>query len=131
MHLALDGKGVSVYTSPPKDKRLVCLRHFLDHFRADRTHDFAVYHTGEVGGKDILKAVFFISHRAKYIPAQNVGHKVGFQSARIDDFFVVLADVFEHILDTVRDFIGVIDRRKIAPSEPLVEKAILYALFPL
>ena len=67
MHLALDGKGVSVYTSPPKDKRLVCLRHFLDHFRADRTHDFAVRYTGEVICKDILEPVFFVSRFAEYI----------------------------------------------------------------
>ena len=47
-----------------------------------------------------------------------------------DDFFIVLADVFEHILDAVSDFIGVFDRRKIAPSEPLVKETVLYALLP-
>ena len=130
MHFTLDGKGVSVYTSPPKDKRLVCLRHFLDHFRADRTHDFAVRYTGEVICKDILEPVFFISRFAEYILVQNVGYKVGFQPARVHNFFIVLADIFEHLLDAVRDLIGVIDRREIAPAEPLVEETVLYALFP-
>ena len=78
MHLALDGKGVSVYTLRPKDKRLVCLRHFLNHFRADRTYDLTVYHTGEVGGKNILEAVFLISHAAENILVQNVGYNIGF-----------------------------------------------------
>ena len=50
MHFTLDGKGVSVYTLRPKDKYLICLWHFLDHFRADCSHDFAVYHTSEIGG---------------------------------------------------------------------------------
>ena len=81
MYLALDGKGVSVYTLRPKDKRLVCLRHFLDHFRADRTHDFTVRYTGEVICKDILEPVFFISRAAEDIPVQNVGHKISFQPA--------------------------------------------------
>ena len=106
MHLALDGKGVSVYTLSSKqislalsfskakdrkgsicffplpkksllcksfsgalqsDKRLVCLRHFLDYFRADRTHDFAVRYTGEVICKNILEPVFFVSRFAEYI----------------------------------------------------------------
>ena len=53
-----------------------------------------------------------------------------FQPAGIDYLFVVFADVFEHILDAVRDFIGIIDRRKIASPEPLVKKAVLYTLFP-
>ena len=119
MHLALDRQGVSVYTSPPKDKRLICLRHFLNHFRADRTHDFAVCHTGKIRGKDILEPVFFVSHTAEDILVQNVRNDIDFQP--------LLADVFEHILDTVRDFIGVVDRREIIPPEPLVEKAILYA----
>lgn len=118
MHFTLDGKGVSVYTLRPKDKRLVCLRHFLDHFRADRTHDFTVRYTCEVICKNILEPVFFVSRFAEYILIQNIGHEVGFQPARVHNFFVVLTDVFEHILDAIRDLIGVIDRRKIAPPEP-------------
>ena len=89
MHFTLDGKGVSVYTLRPKDKRLVCLRHSLDHFRADRAYHFAVYHTGEIRGKDILETVFLIPHATDDVLIQNIGHKIRLQPARIDDFFIV------------------------------------------
>ena len=71
-----------------------------------------------------------VTHRAYDVFVQYVGYKVGFHPARIDDFFVVLADIFEHIFDAVRDLMGIIDRLKIAPAEPFVEKTVLDALFP-
>ena len=108
MHFTLDGKGGSVYNLRPKDKRLIRLRHLLDHFRTDRTHDLAVHHTGETAGKDVLEPVFFIQRFTEYILVQNIGHEVGFQPARIHDLFIVLANIFEHILNAVTDFIGVI-----------------------
>ena len=74
---------------------LICLRHFLDHFRADRAYNFAVCHTGEIGSKDILESVFFIPHATDDILIQNIRHKVGFQPMGIDYLFVVFADVFE------------------------------------
>ena len=78
MHFALDGKGVSVYTLRPKDKRSVCFRHFLDHFRADRTHDFTVRYTGEVICKDILETVFLVSRAAEDILTQNIRNNISF-----------------------------------------------------
>ena len=89
---------------------LICLRHFLDHFRADRAYHFAVYHTGEIRSKDILESVFLIPHATDDVLIQNIGHEIRFQPAGIDYLFVVFADVFEHILDAVRDFVGIIDR---------------------
>ena len=130
MHFTLDGKGVFVYTLRPKDNFLICLRHFRDHFRADRAHNLAVRYTSKVGSKDILESVFLIPHATDDVLIQNIGHEIRFQSAGIDYLFVVFADVFEHILDAVRDFIGIIDRRKIASPEPLVEETVLYTLFP-
>ena len=112
MYFTLGGKGVSVYTLRPKDNFLVCLRHSLDHFRADRAYNFAVCHTSEIGNKDILESVFFIPHATDDVLIQNIGHKIRFQPAGTDYLFVVLADVFEHIFNAVGDFIGIIDRRK-------------------
>ena len=109
---------------------LIRLRHFLDHFRADRTHNLAVRYTSEAAGKDILEPVFFISHLTEDVFVQNIGYKISFQSARIHDLLVVLADLFEHILDTVADLISVIYSREIAPPEPLVKETVLYALLP-
>ena len=95
MHFTLDGKGVFVYTLRPKDKKSVCLRHFFDYFRADRAYNLAVYHTGEIGRKDILESVFLIPHATDDILIQNIGHEIRFQPAGINYFFVIFADVFE------------------------------------
>ena len=88
---------------------LVCFRHSFDDLKTDLAHDFTVHHTSEVRGKDILEAVVLISHFTEDILVQNVGHDVGFQSPRIYDPFVVLADVFEHIFDAVSDFEEIAD----------------------
>ena len=70
MHLALDGKGVFVYTLRPKDKFSVRLRHFCYNFLAHFAHDFAVFDAGEVVRKDCLPVVY--SARTKNVLVHDV-----------------------------------------------------------
>ena len=88
---------------------LIRLRHSFDHFGTHFAHDLTVHHTGKVAGKYVLKAVFLISHLAKDVAIQNVGYDIRFQTSRINYFFIVLADLFEHILNTVADLVRVAD----------------------
>ena len=88
---------------------LVDLWHSFDHFGTHFAHDLTVYHTGKVAGKYVLESVFLISHLAKDVVIQNIRHDIRFQTPGINYFFIVLADIFEHILDAVADLKGIVD----------------------
>ena len=126
----LTGSAVPFKLLHEKDKDLICPRHLLYHLGTDFPYDFAILYTGEIACKYVLKTLLLVAHGAEYILVQNVGDKVGLHTTRIDYLFIVLAYVLEHIFDAVADFIDIVDGRKIASPEPLVEKAVLYALFP-
>ena len=128
--LPLTGSAVPFKLLQKKDKDLICPRHSIYHIGTDFAYDFALIYAGKIACKYIFEAVLFIAHGAEYIFVQDVGYEVCLHSPRIDYLFVIFAYVFEHVFYAVGNFMDVVYGVKIAPSELIIEKAVLYALLP-
>ena len=123
MHLALDGKSVSVYTLRPKDKYLVRLRHFFDYFLADFTHDFAVHNAGEVIRQNGFPVVY--PAMAEDILVHDIGNKVRGQVAAVNQAFARLLYVLHQLSERMLHFHRRTERLKIVAAVPFKKVSVL------